>query len=129
MNKNYSNLPREHGRGHYYEYVNSIGSVLELLRIWRGYSQNDVAKKLDFNLDTDKIDEQYISKVEKGKKGISLDRLIVWCEVLQLQPSRVFQYAEFFLERQGLPEDQIIKEALDEIEKELRNREMNDDEI
>jgi len=124
--KDYDNSRREHGRGDYYKYVNSLGSALELFRKWRGYNQNEVAKKLSFNLDSDKIDEQYISNVERGKKGISLDRFIAWCEVLQLQPSRVFQYAEFFLERQGQSEEQIIKEALIAIEKELKKRKMDE---
>ena len=53
------------------------GGCIQQLRIQHGYTQDELAKALN-------IDRSYLSRIESGKKGCSVDLLIQLSELLNV---------------------------------------------
>jgi transcriptional regulator with XRE-family HTH domain len=94
-----------------------IGEVLWGLRIGRRLTQDQLASLMAAELKDEKVDQSYISRVERGET-ISLKRLSLWCYVLGFKTSEVVTLAEdaAVLERKTR-EDQVnyIEQRIDKL--------------
>lgn len=64
-----------------------MNEALRLVRIYSDYSQSDMARLLE-------VSKSYISEVESGKKGVSLQLLERYAEVLGIPLSSLVFFAE-----------------------------------
>jgi len=69
-----------------------IGAALQAIRKLQGHNQNWLARRLSDSLElNEKVEQSYISQVERGKKGISMLRWVAWCQVLGCDPEIVIR--------------------------------------
>ena len=55
-------------------FVVCIGAALQAIRKLQGHNQNWLARRLSDSLElNEKVEQSYISQVERGKKGISME--------------------------------------------------------
>lgn len=52
-----------------------LGKRLQKARLKRGYTQEYVAEKIDLSV-------PHLSRIERGKKSVYIDKLGIWCDVL-----------------------------------------------
>lgn len=118
-----NDLPREIGPGQYVMLVDHIGPALKVCRRVRGMTQNALGGLLAEVLNTEPIDQAYLSRVEGATVGISLDRFLAWCEVLRIDPRKVLDYAVFFAINDARPEEELLDEAIILLKAEILSRE------
>jgi transcriptional regulator with XRE-family HTH domain len=94
---------------HIHHYMKTIGKKIRLLRHQRGWSQDDVAKRLDISIPA-------LSKIETGITDINLSRLV---QVASLFDMSVIQ----LLTLNQNSADHKIGSELDSINKKLMDRE------
>jgi transcriptional regulator with XRE-family HTH domain len=77
-----------------------LGTLLRQRRIEKGFkSPRRLVRALDKpleGLEDEPISEFYIYRIERGKGGIpSKQRLLAWAEVLEIEPDRLLQLADY----------------------------------
>ena len=95
-----------------------IGSALMVIRVHRRLSQADVARQLTEELAKlpggggEEVTQGYISKVETGCTNISLERLALFCKVLECMPHQVMKLAEQVGKLEFRPEREVLVDLL-----------------
>jgi len=84
-------------RGNWRELEQWLGHTLKSIRVLIArISQKDLTAQLDSLLKrsgAEPLDHSYVSKVEAGKKRLTMNRFLAWCDALGRDPAYVFQYA------------------------------------
>lgn len=74
-----------------------IGPALRDIRlIVTRISQKELTRRLDEKLirrGAKPLDNSYVSKIEHGKRTLTLERLFAWCEALEQKPENVLDYS------------------------------------
>ena len=65
----------------------SIGNRVKTLRIDKGLSQDELARRIDF-------DRTYLSRVESGKQNMTVDALLKICDGLGVTIKEFFDFME-----------------------------------
>lgn len=89
-----------------------IGQSLQVIRTIQGMTQEDVARDLGDRLDC-QIRQGYVSRVEKGNCGVSIERLHVFCDVLNSDAGTVLQVADSLSTDEGKTDAEIMVEVID----------------
>ena len=63
----------------------SIGNRVKTLRIYKGLSQDELARRIDF-------DRTYLSRVESGKQNVTVETLLKICEGLGVTIKEFFDF-------------------------------------
>ena len=89
-----------------------INDALRIVRLYWGYTQKELSKKLD-------ISQSLISEIESGRKAVTLDVLECYSEKLEIRLSQLMFFAE---EVESLPPSHrgkhfIAEKVLDMLEK------------
>jgi len=86
-----------------------------------GFSQERLADSLSLKL-RKRIRQTYISKIEKGRNKITLKRLGLLCEFLQVSPVHVVDMAVFLAEQGSAPDDAALRDSLAKVTKRLATK-------
>ena len=65
-------------------YKKKFGKNLRRIRKQKGFTQEELALNLD-------LDNSYIGKVENAQLNITLDKIILISEFLEIEPSELFK--------------------------------------
>lgn len=71
----------------YEKQYRQLGLNVAFYRKSRGYTQMELAEKLD-------IDRSHMSAIELATVGVSLDVIFKLCDVLNVKPSSLFDFRE-----------------------------------
>ena len=71
----------------YEKHYRQLGLNVAFYRKSRGYTQMELAEKLD-------IDRSHMSAIELATVGVSLDVIFKLCDVLNVKPSSLFDFRE-----------------------------------
>lgn len=105
--------------------VKNVGRALAVIRVKKRISQKELAEALSAALaeagkdgveiggillkggTNEAVSQSYISKVEKGRKNVSLSRLALFCYFLDCSLSEVFSTAELLTSQAKMPEAEL----------------------
>lgn len=92
--------------------MNTLGKKIRLLRHQRGWSQEDVAKRLDISIPA-------FSKIETGITDVNLSRLDQISRLFDMTVVQLLAATDPEAERQHADEVAVLKKKLDEREAEV----------